>query len=214
MEKIITKSLNNQKGIIKNLLEKEQIPTLFIDNSSHIDDNPIDPYVMYKNQSSLLSIHQKTSPIDLDIDFHKYSVIITDYIITVTSSQTPPAEWKILGRNEETQEWSLIDYKLDNNLCLNNSELVQRCDNEQTTTFHIDHPIGPFRQIKFSVLKDRGNTYNPSILDDYKLKILYFDIFGIVCNFKRYLCLNTCNHKLYSSFINLAYLYIFIFTKS
>ena len=172
-----------------------------------LDEIRIDYEGMYTGTASNIGISKAQGPINLDYDFEKYSVTITDYQIKIARECTPAVEWEVLGRNSIEESWSIIYKSRDNDTSLCDLGITTdqnyQCENTKTTSFSIQHPYGPFRYLRYSVIKDRANAMIN--IKPLTFRLTKFKIYGTLCSFSHKLCLNT-HFRANSLFSNLSFL--------
>ena len=216
MKTILKPFHDTETGFITTLLEKTSydIPSLYVDESKNKDVYDVNPLSMYNSTKPvpLLLMYDKP-PINIDINFDEYGVVPTNYQLKILKGHTPPTQWEIYGKNEENENWILIDNPPETtDLCpfgvVGNVDYDYQCDETTTSTFKINRPIGPFKHIRFSLLKERSNGSQRIMLRIYK-----FEIYGMLCSFNKSLCISTCKYKEYSLFIKLTYLIVILILK-
>ena len=169
-------------GIITQLVKKfdSSIPT-FSSNSP----TTINAIGMYTIGQSLSFNVQDDIPY-IEIDFHKFSISITNYIIKFLEGATPPAEWEILGKNKDKEKWiKIFSIKDAFDVCPSGFEYGKeadaQCGYSTIKQWNSDFPIGPFRFIKFKNIKQRSGTNN-SFRSDLKgyMRLSKIDFYGSI----------------------------------
>ena len=205
----------SENGIITSLVKTKSLPKMETNETGASSDLSNDFEGMYTGDSNIV-ITKSQGPIYLEFDFYHYSVTITDFQIKIPRGHTPAVEWEVLGRNSIDENWSIVYKAKDNtpSLCEigTTTDYNYQCQETTTTSFSIQHPYGPFRYLRYSVIKDRANVMSNSNFLMFRLK--KFEIYGTLCSFSHKLCLNTCfrANSLFSNFPFFITFYQIIFS--
>lgn len=132
---------------------------------------------------SLFKPYESKAMIDVDesknpaphftIDFSRYKAYVTNYQMQTIAGSTPPVAWNIKGSNDN-KEWSLLDEKSnqDELICERNTNYNHQCKGRDTTFYSLANPIGPFRYIKYTCIKNRINNLD--------IRIGGFELYGSI----------------------------------
>ena len=136
---------------------------------------------MYLEDNSPLVFDNEQNPVILDIDFQKFSISIKSYLITVLEITTPPVQWSFFGKNKIEEQWTQINVsEVFVDICPEgvHQEYAAQCDETTTKEISFPYPIGPFRFIRYSVLKQRSSSMEP--VDLGFMRLLRLDFSGSI----------------------------------
>ena len=109
------------------------------------------------------------------INFSKYKVYVINYQMQTIADTTPPVDWSITGSNDN-KKWYLLDEKMnqDELICERQTNALNsiRCKKRDTTFYSMTNPIGPFRLLKFTCIRNRVNYTD--------IRIGGFEIYGSI----------------------------------
>ena len=175
---------NSSSGLFSYLLSSKISPKI----TSDILYSSLNGVIDQNNQNSAFSNISYSSPIYFDIDLGRYKVHIFDYMIQGYNESRMMREWEILGRNRKTESWQQIDYRNDVPYCTKYYDVCYSIEKYYITALN---PIEPFRYIRFNMINDQ------CMCNDYRLRLLNFEVFGSIVMSK--IC--SCNRKTNSNLI-------------